>query len=89
MRKMNKGDKVFSIIQIANHLALLGLWIIDLNIIDPTQFDEDSKYFDPKSKPEPPRWDCVKVKYLSKIELQQFLYKSLDMTEIKLLANEK
>ena len=40
--------------------------VIDLNIVDPTQFDKDSKYFDPKSKPNNPRWDCVKVKYIFK-----------------------
>ena len=40
--------------------------VIDLNIVDPTQFDKDSKYYDPKSKPEKPRWDCVKVKFISK-----------------------
>ena len=40
--------------------------VIDLDIVDPTQFDKNSKYYDPKSKPENPRWDCVKVKYLSK-----------------------
>ena len=40
--------------------------VIDLNIVDPTQFDKNSKYFDPKSKPESPRWDCVKLKFISK-----------------------
>ena len=40
--------------------------VIDLNIVDPTQFDQDSKYFDPKSKHDNPKWDCVKVKYISK-----------------------
>ena len=40
--------------------------VIDLNIVDPTQFNKESKYFDPKSKPNNPRWDCVKVKYIFK-----------------------
>jgi predicted RNA-binding protein with PUA-like domain len=56
--------------------------VIDLNIVDPTQFDKDSKYFDPKSKPENPRWDCVKVK---------FIYKSnsmLTLPELKILFSE-
>ena len=67
MRKMNKGDKVFFYHSNCKPPGIVGLMeVIDLNIIDPTQFDKESKYFDPKSKPENPRWDCVKVKYLSK-----------------------
>ena len=30
------------------------------------QFDKESNYFDPQSKPDNPKWDCVKVKYLFK-----------------------
>ena len=56
--------------------------VVDLNIVDPTQFDEDSKYFDSKSKPESPRWDCVKVKYISKSE------KILSLPELKILFSE-
>ena len=56
--------------------------VIDLNIIDPTQFDKDSKYFDPKSKLDKPRWDCVKVKYLSKSN------QILSLPELKLLFSE-
>ena len=56
--------------------------VIDLNIIDPTQFDIDSKYFDPKSKPHNPRWDCVKVKFLSKSK------RKLSLSELKILFSE-
>jgi predicted RNA-binding protein with PUA-like domain len=56
--------------------------VIDLNIVDPTQFDQDSKYFDPKSKTDNPRWDCVKVKYKSKSN------KILSLPELKILFNE-
>jgi len=67
MRNMNKGDKVFFYHSNCKPPGIVGLMeVIDLNIVDPTQFDQDSKYFDPKSKPENPRWDCVKVKYLFK-----------------------
>ena len=57
--------------------------VIDLNIVDPTQFDKDSKYFDPKSKPDNPRWDCVKVKYKNKSN------KILSLPELKILFNEE
>ena len=64
MRKMTKGDKVFFYHSNCKPPGIVGLMeVIDLRIVDPTQFDKDSKYFDPKSKPENPRLDCVKVKY--------------------------
>ena len=67
MRKMNIGDKVFFYHSNCNPPGIVGLMeVIDLNIVDHTQFDKDSKYYDSKSKPENPRWDCVKVKFLSK-----------------------
>ena len=33
---------------------------------DPSQFDKQSDYYDPKSKREAPRWICVDVKALTK-----------------------
>ena len=67
MRNMNKGDKVFFYHSNCNPPGIVGLMeVIGLNIVDHTQFDKDSKYYDSKSKPENPRWDCVKVKFLSK-----------------------
>ena len=33
---------------------------------DPTQFDPSSPYYDPKSKPEEPRWQLVDIKVLRK-----------------------
>jgi predicted RNA-binding protein with PUA-like domain len=32
---------------------------------DPTQFDPKSQYFDPKSKPDAPRWRMVDVEFVS------------------------
>ncbi|QTD46654.1 EVE domain-containing protein [Ottowia testudinis] len=34
--------------------------------VDPTQFDPDSPYYDPKSKPDAPRWQLVDVQALRK-----------------------
>ena len=42
--------------------------IINTHLTDPSQFDPDSKYYDPKSSKESPRWDCVEVKYLDHFE---------------------
>lgn len=33
-------------------------------LADPTQFEPDSKYFDPKSSPDAPRWIMVEVEFV-------------------------
>ncbi|MDV3349363.1 EVE domain-containing protein [Leptothoe sp. ISB3NOV94-8A] len=33
-------------------------------VVDPTQFDETNKYYDPKSTPADPRWHTVTVSYI-------------------------
>ena len=84
MRKMIKGDKVFFYHSNCKPPGIVGLMeVIDLNIIDPTQFKKESKYYDSKSTPEKPRWDCVKVKYIFKAN------KILSLPELKILFNEK
>ena len=35
-------------------------------VVDPTQFDPTSQYFDSKSTPEAPRWQTVKVAFVEK-----------------------
>ena len=83
MRNMKKGDQVFFYHSNCKPPGIVGLMeVIDLNIVDPTQFDKDSKYFDPKSNPKNPRWDCVKVKYVSKSN------KILSLPELKNLFSE-
>ncbi len=69
MRKMNIGDQVFFYHSNCKPPGIIGLMeVIDKNITDPTQFDPNSKYFDPKSNRISPRWDCVKVKFISKFK---------------------
>ena len=83
MRNMNIGDKVFFYHSNCKPPGIVGLMeVTDLNIIDPTQFDKDSKYYDPKSKTENPRWDCVKVKFTSKSK------KILSLSDLKILFSE-
>ena len=84
MRRMALGDKVFFYHSNCKPPGIVGFMeVIDLNIVDPTQFQKDSKYYDPKSRQEEPRWDCVKVKYLFKAN--KFLF----LTELKILFNEE
>ena len=84
MRKMTIGDKVFFYHSNCKPPGIVGFMeVINLNVIDPTQFQKDSKYYDPKSSPDKPRWDCVKVKYLFKAN------KFLSLPELKTLFNEE
>ena len=84
MRRMTIGDKVFFYHSNCKPPGIVGFMeVIDLNIIDPTQFQKESVYYDPKSSPEKPRWDCVQVKYLFKAD------KFLSLPELKILFNEE
>jgi predicted RNA-binding protein with PUA-like domain len=40
--------------------------VCDTQLVDPTQFDPNSCYFDPASKPEQPRWDCARLRYVGR-----------------------
>ena len=84
MRRMSIGDKVFFYHSNCSPPGIVGFMeVVGLNIVDPTQFQKESKYFDPKSSHEKPRWDCVKVKYLFKAN------KLLSLPELKILFNEE
>ena len=84
MRRMGIGDKVFFYHSNCKPPGIAGFMeVIDLNIIDPTQFQKDSGYYDPKSIPENPKWDCVKVKYLFKAN------KFLSLPDLRILFNEE
>ena len=84
MRKMSIGDKVFFYHSNCKPPGIVGLMkVIDLSIIDPTQFEKESKYYDPKSKITNPRWDCVKVEYVFKSN------KILSLNELKKLFSEE
>ena len=82
MRKMNIGDKVFFYHSNCKPPGIVGLMeVIDKNLVDPTQFDQNSKYFDPKSFKSRPRWDCVKVKFIFKSK------KFISLEELKMQFN--
>ena len=65
MRSMSIGDHAFFYHSNAKPPGIVGMMeVIETGITDPSQFDPENKYFDPKSKPEAPRWDCVRLKYV-------------------------
>tara|TARA_Y100001970_G_scaffold294309_1_gene450271 strand:+ start:435 stop:950 length:516 start_codon:yes stop_codon:yes gene_type:complete len=69
MRNMSIGDKAFFYHSNCKIPGIVGIVeIIAKDIIDPTQFDKNSKYYDPKSDNNFPRWDCVRVKYIRSFE---------------------
>ena len=60
MRAMRKGDLVIFYHSNATPPGAAGIAKIAGEAEpDPTQFDPASKYFDPKSSPDDPRWDWV------------------------------
>ena len=67
MRKMEIGDKVFFYHSNCKPPGIVGLMeVTEKDLIDPTQFDKNSKYYDANSSEIKPRWDCVKVKFIFK-----------------------
>ena len=69
MKDMEIGDQV--LFYHSNHKppGIAGQAVISKKAQpDPTQFDKNSNYFDPKSSKESPRWHCVEVKYKKKFK---------------------
>lgn len=64
LRQMNPGDLAFFYHSNANPAGIVGLMrVSENNVVDPTQFDTKSKYYDPKSTPQSPRWQTVIVEF--------------------------
>ena len=67
MREMKIGDQVFFYHSNCKPPGIVGLMeVIETGLVDPTQFDPKAKYYDPKSSPDKPRWDCVRLHYLGR-----------------------
>ena len=82
MQTMSVGDKVLFYHSNAKPSCVVGLAEVSKKAVpDPSQFDKKSKYFDPKSDPDNPRWHCVEVKYKQTFPL------NLPLGDIK--ANKK
>ncbi len=66
---MAVGDRILFYHSNAKPPAVVGVAEIASEAYpDPTAFDEDSKYFDPKSNPDEPRWLLVDVRYVSHLD---------------------
>ncbi len=61
------GDLVFFYHSNEKPPGVVGLAKVSaLNVVDPTQFDETSHYYDQKSTKDKPRWHTVKVDFVEK-----------------------
>jgi predicted RNA-binding protein with PUA-like domain len=64
MRSMAEGDWAFFYHSNASPPGIVGLMeVVETGLVDPSQFDPESPYFDPRSNREQPRWDCVRLAY--------------------------
>ena len=78
MMQMKKGDKCFFYHSSCEEIGIAGLCVVSKEkVVDETQFDKKSPYYDAKSTSENPRWFCVEVKFVKKF------YKILTLEEIK------
>ncbi len=65
LRQMNRGDQAFFYHSNTTPPGIIGLMrVVTSGITDPTQFDPNSQYYDPKSSPESPRWHTVIVEFI-------------------------
>ena len=66
MRAMQVGDAVLFHHSSVDPPGVAGLArVVRIGVVDETQFDPESKYYDPKATRETPVWDCVDVEYVS------------------------
>ena len=69
MRTMAIGDRAFFYHSNCKPPGIIGLMeVMETELVDPTQFDPQAKYHDPKSSPDNPRWDCARLRFLGQFE---------------------
>lgn len=67
--KMLEGDGVFFYHSNIKSPAIVGtMEVVGKPYPDPTQFDPESEYFDPKSTTDNPRWYLVDVRFVQKFD---------------------
>lgn len=65
LKSMQPGDLAFFYHSNTTPPGIAGLMqVAQPHVVDPTQFDAKSKYYDPKSPPDNPRWHTVTVAYV-------------------------
>jgi len=78
---MRIGDKVFFYHSNCKEPGIVGIMkVASKPYPDPTQFDPESKYYDPKSSEDAPRWMLVDVDFVRKLS------RPVTLTELKAQA---
>jgi predicted RNA-binding protein with PUA-like domain len=78
LRQMKNGDLAFFYHSNCKVAGIVGLMrIAKEGYDDPTQFDPEHKYYDPKSTLDKPRWTGVDVEFMEKFQ------ETLSLTELK------
>ncbi len=68
MRNMTVGDPILFYHSSCEPPGVAGLAkVVRTRVIDETQFDPASKYYDPKATREKPIWDCVDVELVERL----------------------
>ena len=69
MRTMQPGDRAFFYHSNCKPPGIIGLMeVVETGLVDPTQFDPEAKYYDPKSSPDKPRWDCARLRFCGEFD---------------------
>jgi predicted RNA-binding protein with PUA-like domain len=67
MRQMTVGDGVLFYHSSTEPPGVAGLALVErTSVIDETQFDPSSQYFDERATRDKPIWDCVDVRFIEK-----------------------
>jgi predicted RNA-binding protein with PUA-like domain len=87
--QMHVGDLVFFYHSNCKVPAIVGMMkIVKAGYVDDTAFNPDAKYYDPKSKPDNPRWYRVDVEFVEKFEHEislQTLKQQAALTDLALV----
>ena len=71
LRSMEVGDLAFFYHSNTKIPGIVGVMkVVMAQVIDPSQFDIMSDYYDPKSTLEVPRWQTVKLEFVQAFDLQ-------------------
>jgi len=80
---MRRGDRVFFYHSNCDPPGIVGIMeVVREGYPDPTQFDPESKYHDPKSDPDDPRW------YLVDVRLKKRFRRMVTLAELREHAGE-
>ena len=76
--EMKKGDLVFFYHSNTEEPGIVGIMkVVREGYPDPTAFDPEASYYDPKSDPDNPRWYMVDVRYV------RHLKRKISLRELK------